>query len=59
MVLEHGTLVSEQGENAALAPQQGVDAAAAASSNTFFGETKDPEHEGDISMMDNSNFPHG
>lgn len=56
MALEHGTLVSEQGENTALAPEQGVDAAA--DSTTFFGETKDSGQEGDI-KVDRPNLPRG
>jgi hypothetical protein len=56
MALEHGTLVSEQGENTALAPEQGVDAAA--DSTTFFGKTKDSGQEGDI-KVDRPNLPRG
>ena len=56
MVLEHGTLVSEQGENATLAPQEGVDAAAG--STTFFDKTKDAGQEGDV-KVDRPNLPRG
>jgi len=58
MVLEHGTLVRSQGENATLAPEQGVDAAAAADSTTFFGKTNDSGQEGDIEV-DRPNLPRG
>ncbi len=57
MALEHGTLVSEQGESANFAPIQGIVQDPGA--NTFFGEVRDPGTEGDISLMDNPNFPHG
>ncbi len=55
MALEHGALVSEQGESANFAPIQGIVQDPGA--NTFFGEVSD--REGDISLMDNPNFPHG
>ena len=56
-VLEHGMLVSGQGESADYTP--GRDAANDPSTNTFFGEVKNEGHPGEIDMMDNSNFPHG
>lgn len=56
MVLEHGTLVSEQGENTALAPQQGVNTASG--STSFFGKTNDAGQEGDI-KVDRPNLPRG
>jgi hypothetical protein len=57
MVLEHGALVSEQGESVNFAPIQGIVDDPGA--NTFFGEVREPGHEGDVSIMDNPNFPHG
>jgi hypothetical protein len=56
MALEHGTLVSAQGENATLAPQEGGDAAA--DSTTFFGQINDAGQEGDI-KVDRPNLPRG
>lgn len=56
-VLEHGTLVNEQGESVNFAPMQGH--ADEPGANTFFGEARDPGHGEDISIMDNPNFPHG
>jgi len=56
-VLEHGALVSGQGETTDYAP--GPVTANDPATNTFFGEVKDREHPGDIDIMDNSNFPHG
>ncbi len=57
MVLEHGALVSGQGESAGYT--SGRDAANDPSTNTFFGEVKDEGRPGEIDVMDNSNFPHG
>jgi hypothetical protein len=50
MVLEHGALVSEQGESVNFAPIQGIVDDPGA--NTFFGEVKEPGIEENINMME-------
>jgi hypothetical protein len=56
-VLEHGALVSGQGESTNYMARR--DTANDPGTNTFFGEVKDERHPGEIDMMDNSNSPHG
>ena len=50
MALEHGALVSEQGESANFAPIQGIVQDPGA--NTFFGEARDPGIEENINLME-------
>ncbi|MFL5625293.1 MAG: hypothetical protein ACJ788_06805 [Ktedonobacteraceae bacterium] len=57
MVLEHGSLVNEQGESVNFSPMRDVEDDPG--TNTFFGEARDPGHDEDISIMDNPNYPHG
>lgn len=57
MMIEHGTLVNEQGESVNFSPMRDVEGDPGI--NTFFGEARDAEHDGDISIMDNPNYPHG
>jgi hypothetical protein len=57
MAIASGALVNEQGESEHIYPMRGATHGAAADS--FFGEVRNPLQEGEIDIMDNSNFPHG
>ena len=57
MVLEHGALVSGQGETVDSSPMHEVKSDPGA--NTFFGEARHQGHDEEIDIMDNSNFLHG
>jgi hypothetical protein len=57
MVLEHGALVSGQGESANFSPMR--EGKSDPGANTFFGEVRHQGHDGEIDIMDNPNLPHG
>ncbi len=57
MILEHGTIVSAQGEAIALVPEPHV--GASFSKDSFFAEGKEANKLDEPEMMDNPNFPHG
>ena len=57
MILEHGTIVSAQGETIDLVPEPRV--GASFSKDSFFAEAKEANNSDEIEIMDNPNFPHG
>lgn len=56
-VLEHGSIISSQGETTDLIPEQTANTDL--TEHSFFGEAREPGHQDEIEIMDNPNAPHG
>lgn len=56
-VIEHGSIISAQGETTDLIPEQTANTGF--TEHSFFGEGQEPGHQDEIEIIDNPNAPHG